>query len=64
MATGKCTCRSARFAVFCICNNHFPSPVKSQYAAQIKTLPLKFGEYQYFDVASLNGERYGEENLN
>lgn len=58
MATGKCTCRSPRFAVFCICNNHFPSPVKSQYAAQIKTLPLKCGEYQYFDVASLNGERY------
>ncbi|RMX49115.1 hypothetical protein pdam_00003912 [Pocillopora damicornis] len=32
--------------------------VKSQYAAQIKPLSLKCGDYQYFDVASLNEERY------
>jgi len=35
---------------------------KSQYTAQIKTLPLKCGKYRYFDVSSLNEERYGMAN--
>lgn len=43
---------------------YFSSSVKSQYAAQIKPLSLKCGDYQYFDVASLNEERYGEEYSN
>ena len=37
----------------------FSSSAKSQYTAQIKTLPLECGKYRYFDVASLNEERYG-----
>ena len=32
---------------------------KSQYISRIKSLPLKFGECRYFDVSSLNEERYG-----
>lgn len=40
----------------------FFSSAKSQYTAQIKTLPLKCGEYRYFDVSSLNEERYGMAN--
>ena len=42
---------------------YFSSSVKSQYAAQIKPLSLKCGDYQYFDVASLNEERYGEDTV-
>lgn len=33
--------------------------VKSQYTSHIKSLPLKSGECRYFDVSSLNEERYG-----
>ena len=32
---------------------------KSQYTSRIKSLPLKSGECRYFDVSSLNEERYG-----
>ncbi|XP_068742733.1 cytoplasmic aconitate hydratase-like isoform X3 [Montipora capricornis] len=31
---------------------------KSQYTSHIKTLPLKSGECRYFDISSLNEERY------
>lgn len=33
--------------------------VKSQYTSQLKTLSLKCGECYYFDISSLNEERYG-----
>ena len=33
--------------------------VKSQYTSHIRSLPLKSGECRYFDVSSLNEERYG-----
>lgn len=32
---------------------------KSQYTSRIKSLLLKSGECRYFDVSSLNEERYG-----